>query len=507
MCCCAAAQIVARKDRVTQTLTRRDFLKVAGAGAAGMTLLGTAGCSSFARLPEEYLPKGGSRMNVVVVIIDTLRKDHVGAYGNDWIKTPNLDALGKESLRFTRPYPEAIPSIPARRGIHTGIRSWPFRGWHKWSEDDVALRGWQPIPRNQTTLAEILADEGFNNLFVTDTLHQFRPFYDMHRGFDVFHFIRGQERDLYRPQTPASRQKMDRVLIGGPSATHAEDIMLQYFANTMGREREEDWFAPQVFMKGMEFLEAARDDQPFFLVVDNYDPHEPWDPPEKYLSLYDVPYGEYGGSEPMTSSSGPSGWLTEEQLKRMRALYSAEVTMMDTWLGNFLNRVGELGLFENTLLLLLSDHGHAFGEHGFAGKVPAALYPELTDTVFFIRHPGGKGAGEVSDYYASTHDVAPTILGSLGIEVPSAMEGQDLSVILDGAQPAPREHFTAGYHDHVWARDESYAMFARDDGSEAKLFDLREDPNMDRDIAGSHPDVVKKMWNDYVLKDAGGRLR
>jgi arylsulfatase A-like enzyme len=282
--------------------------------------------------------------------------------------------------------------------------------------------------------------------------------------------------------------------------------MLQYFANTMGREREEDWFAPQVFMKGMEFLEAAREDEPFFLVVDNYDPHEPWDPPEKYVSLYDVPYGDYDGPEPMTSSSGPSDWLTDRQLKRMHALYSAEVTMMDTWLGNFLDKMGELKLFENTLLLLLSDHGHAFGEHGFAGKVPAALYPELTDITFFIRHPEAKGAGETSDYYASTHDVAPTVLGSIGIEPPSPMEGQDLSVLLDGKEPNPRPHFTAGYHDHVWARDESYAMFARSDGSEAKLFNLKEDPRMNKDIAGSNQDVVRRMYRGYVLKDAGGPL-
>ena len=226
-------------------------------------------------------------MNIVVVIIDSLRKDHVGAYGNGWIKTPNLDALAKESLRFTRPYPESLPTICARRAIHTGLRTFPFRNWQRWSEDDVALWGWQPIPRDQTTLAEILSDEGYQNLLVTDTLHQFRPFYDMHRGFEVFHFIRGQERDYYRPQTPASQKKMEDVLIGGPSAAHAEEIMRQYLANTMGRKGEEDYFAPQVFLKGMEFLEAGRGEQPFFLVVDNYDPHEPWDTPEKYISLYD----------------------------------------------------------------------------------------------------------------------------------------------------------------------------------------------------------------------------
>jgi arylsulfatase A-like enzyme len=488
---------------VEETLTRRDFLKVAGTGAAGIALLGSAGCSSLARLPKEYLPRGGSRMNVVVVIIDSLRKDHVGAYGNPWIKTPNLDALAKESLRFTRAHPESLPTICARRAIHTGLRTFPFRNWQRWCEDDVSLWGWQPIPRGQTTLAEILGDEGYNNLIVTDTLHQFRPFYDMHRGFDVFHFIRGQERDFYKPRTPASQKKMDNVLIGGPSADHAEDIMRQFLANTMGFSREEDYFAPQVFLKGMDFLEAGRGDQPFFLVVDNYDPHEPWYTPEKYISLYDE---GYSGPEPMTSSSGPSDWLTSRQLKRMHARYSAEVTMADRWLGHFLGRMEELNLFENTLLIVFSDHGHAFGEHGFAGKVPAAMYPELTDIIYFIRHPEGKGAGQASDYYASTHDLAPTVLGALGIEPPSPMEGQDLTVLLDGGEPEPRPYFTASYHDHVWARDDRYVLFTNHAKTDAKLFDVKEDPEMRRNVAGARPEVVRHMFDGYILKDAGGSL-
>jgi arylsulfatase A-like enzyme len=385
------------------------------------------------------------------------------------------------------------------------MRSWPFRGGEliNVNDDDVRLWGWEPIPEDQPTLTEILAERGFYNMFVTDTLHQFRPSYNFHRGFQVYEWIRGQERDLWKPRSKASSEKIDEVLIGGPSADHAKDIMLQYFANTMGREREEDWFAPQVFSKGMDYLRVP-DGQPFFLVVDAYDPHEPWDTPDEYISLYS---DGYDGPEPMIPSSGPSDWMTERQIERMRARYSAEVTMMDRWLGRFLDKLEELGVFEDTLLVLLSDHGHAFGEHGFAGKVPAALYPELTDITFMIRHPEGKMAGKTSDFFASTHDVAPTILGFLGIEPPAPMEGQDLTVLLDGGEPEqPREYFTAGYHDHAWARDGDHAMFARNDGSEAKLFDLSEDPNMDNDIGGANQDVVKRMWNDYVLKDAGGPL-
>src|SRR3712207_1350499 len=106
-----------------RTFTRSEFLKATGVGAAGATLLGASALSSGCS-PQ---PNESDGTNVVLVIIDSLRKDHVGAYGNDWIQTPNLDALAKDSLRFSRSYPESLPTICARRAIHTGTRTWPFR--------------------------------------------------------------------------------------------------------------------------------------------------------------------------------------------------------------------------------------------------------------------------------------------------------------------------------------------------------------------------------------------
>lgn len=443
-------------------------------------------------------------MNIVLVLVDSLRKDHVAAYGNDWIQTPNIDALAGESLRFTRAYPESMPSIPTRRGIHTGLRTFPFRGWERTSEYDVGLWGWQPIPEDQVTIAEMLKEQGYQTLFVTDTLHQFRASYNFQRGFDVFHFVRGQERDLFRPAALVKPEELERALIGGPNEEHAREIVHQYFANIAGRQREEDWFTPQVFTKAMEFLEAGKNQQPFFMVVDNYDPHEPWDPPEKYVSLYDE---GYDGPEPLIASSGDSGWLTDRQLKRMRALYSGEVTMMDQWLGNFLDKMADLNLMENTLLLFVSDHGHAFGEHGVAGKVPSAMYPEIMDVPFLIRHPEGKGAGTTSDYFASTHDIATTVLAAVGVEPAQPTEGQNLTVLLGGGQPTQeRPHFTSSYHDHVWARDEDYVMISRNDGGQARLYDLRNDPDQKNNIAWRNSDVVRRMFEEYVLKDAGGPL-
>ena len=491
-----------------RTLTRREFLALAGAGTLGASLLGT-GCDVTERLPNlpGRPPSGDGSTNVVMVILDSLRKDHIGAYGNNWIKTPNLDALAGESLYFTQAYPESAPTICARRAIHTGLRTWPFRDWEPPKGDDIILQGWQPIPEGQSHLAEILKENGYTTMFETDNMHQFKPSYNFQRGFDVFDFIRGQTTDNYKPMWTFPPERVNNALLKGnvPAMTFQ---MRQYWANAEGsnapeRKGEEDWFSPRVFTGAMELMEAAREKQPFFLVVDGYDPHEPWDTPDDYVSLYD---DAYGGEEPYSVIYGPSDYLTERELQRMRARYAAEVTMADRWLGNFLDKMDELGLSENTLLLVLSDHGVAHGEHGYTGKPSYALWPEVTDIPFIIRHPEGAGAGQTSDYYASTHDVAPTILGFLGIEPQKPMDGQDLSVLFEGGEPEERAHFTLGYNTHAWARDEDYVMFARNDGSDAKLYDLRTDPNMNTDIAGSNQDVINRMWTDYILADAGGPL-
>jgi arylsulfatase A-like enzyme len=278
----------------------------------------------------------------------------------------------------------------------------------------------------------------------------------------------------------------------------------QYLANTVGRKSEEDWFVPKVFLRAIELLEEDSRKEPFFMVVDCFDPHEPWDPPEKYVDLYDSE--SYEGPIPWFPEYREDDYLTNRQLKRMQALYSAEVTMADRWLGDFLEKAHDLGVMQNTLFVLISDHGIALGEHGITGKVPYALYPELTNITFFVRHPEGKLAGETSDYYASTHDVAPTVLGFLGIEPQKLMEGHDLSVLFKGEEPAERQHFTLGYHDYVWARDESYALIARNDGSETRLYDLTSDPGMNENLAEGHPEVTKSMFEGYVLEDADGPL-
>ncbi|HEV2744872.1 MAG TPA: sulfatase [Rubrobacter sp.] len=477
----------------TRGLTRRDFLRAVG---VGVPLLGAAGCGGFAgglsRLPEEYLPRGGpgtGGMNVILVILDSLRKDHVGAYGNDLIRTPVLDAVAREGLRFTRAHPEAMPTIPVRRAVHTGARTFPL---------GPPAYGWTSIPAGQTTLAEVLKSEGYGTFLVTDTYHQFSL--NFGRGFDAIRVIRGQESDPYRDPASVSEEEMHRRYLIQGEGKKAR----QYLANVQDREREEDWFAPKVFLNAMELLEEAhRGKEPFFMVVDSYDPHEPWDPPRKYADLYDE---GYEGKDPLNSNYGSDDYLTDRQLLRMRALYAGEVTMADRWLGEFLGKAHDTGVMERTLLVVVSDHGHAFGEHGVTGKPPYALWSEITDIVLLMRHPERKTAGQAPAHLASTHDVAPTILGALGIEPPSTMGGEDFSALFDGKDHEGRDYLTSGYKDHVWARDGRRVLFCRNDGSEPRLYDAQSDPRQERDLAGEEPDTVGRMFEDYVLKDAGGSL-
>jgi arylsulfatase A-like enzyme len=441
-------------------------------------------------------------MNVILVILDSLRKDHVGAYGNDQIKTPNLDALAKESVRFTRAYPESLPTLPARRAIHTGLRTWPFRNWDPPEGETFMPAGWQHIPEEQTTLSEILLESGFSTILLSDTQHLFKASMNFQRGFRVYDWIRGQEKDRYRPTLRVPEEQVEKMVVPGNSRSMVDKVR-QYLANTSNRETEGDWFAPQVFTMASEFVRAADRGQPFFLVVDCFDPHEPWDPPQEYVDLYDE---GYNGPDPTVPEYSDAGWIGERELERMRTLYSAEVTMTDRWLGHFLDELGSSGFAQDTLLVVLSDHGVALGEHNATGKPFWALWPELTDIPFFIRHPEGVGAGQTSNHYASTHDVAPTVLGFLGITPQDSMDGQDLSVLFGGTQPGVREHFTLGYDEYVWTRDDRYVMVSRNDGAQARLYDLTTDPGMNSNLAGERPDVVKQMFDGYVLKDAGGPL-
>ncbi|RJP18691.1 MAG: sulfatase [Candidatus Abyssobacteria bacterium SURF_5] len=444
-------------------------------------------------------------MNAILIILDTLRQDHVGCYGNNWIKTPHLDALARESVRFTNMYPESLPTLPCRRSIYTGRRVFPFVNHSPQKGDFVGLSpGWGPIEEDRETLAETLQMYRYRTCLISDVYHQFKPSKNFHRGFDQWTWIRGQESDSYLSGPLPSK---DLILHHTPEnilyAWQLEMALEKYLTNIQYRKREEDYFAPQVFGAAMDWLDANRDAKNFFLTIESFDPHEPWDPPLHYRRLYDdeeVP----GLREVIFSLYGSVNQLTARELKRMRANYAGEVTMVDLWLGKFIAKVRELRLLEKTLIVVVSDHGHCLGEHGIVSKQGYPMSREVADLVMMIRYPDGTAGGRVCNALCYQHDIPATILKALDLSPPDEMEGKDLRpAIVEGKQLY--DHATTGWGPFVMVRDHDYWYNAYLWGERPMLFDLRADPHLANNLADRKKDVVKRM-SERALEDAGGMI-
>jgi len=441
-------------------------------------------------------------MNVVLIIIDTLRQDYVGCYGNKWIKTPYLDSLAKESVLFTRAYPDSLPTLQVRRALHTGCRVFPFESHKTYKGDFVGAPGWGPILEEQTTLAEILKRQGFRTAFVTDTYHQFKPSKNFHRGFDEWIWIRGQETDPYRSGPSPS---IEEILSHIPENLRTERFInfhRKYLTNVAERKCEEDYFPARVFRAGAKWLERNQDAEKFFLLLDSFDPHEPWDPPISYRKLYD---SEDDTIDLLASLYGKADQLTPRQLKRLRANYAGEVTLVDHWLGYFLEKMRNLKLMENTLIAVISDHGHCIGEHNLIGKQGHPMSREIADLVLMVRHPKGEGKGTICESLVYNFDLPPTILARLGIEPDKPMEGKDIWLLALGKKDEIYDHITCGWGPFVMVRDKDHWYNAYIWGESATLYDLKSDPQLKKNIAKEHPGICEEM-RKLAIADAGGEI-
>jgi arylsulfatase A-like enzyme len=308
-------------------VTRRRFVQ-ASAGAAVTAALDPA---AFARTPDGP--------NVVLFVVDTLRADAV--YEN-WVRTPNIDALRRRGLSFTNVYPEAMPTVPARNSIFAGRRMFPFRDWHEW-QGLIGSPGWEPLTHVDASLTGAFRRGGYYTAYVTDN-----PFFGFAAPFgavrgSVHSFIRtGGQIGGSRPVSSVPKEVLNHWLHHSIDPEKRKRIGL-YLANSRVWESPDNSYAARVFKNAIEELNvAAAHRAPFFMVVDTYEPHEPWTPPKRFLDMYGDP--SYHDREPaMPMYARTDSWLGRREqhrvLRRLRDLYAAEVTMTDFWLGNFLNRL------------------------------------------------------------------------------------------------------------------------------------------------------------------------
>jgi arylsulfatase A-like enzyme len=476
-------------------LTRRRFLTASAAAAAGAGLTDAGALAARADRP-----------NVLLIVIDSLRTDFVGAYGSR-VRTPNIDSLARDGLRFTRAYPEAMPTVPARNSILSGRRIFPFRGWRD-LPGLISQPGWSPLRDVDGALPALLRRAGWWTAYVTDNpfLGYARPYAPLRGSFHRFVRTGGQVGGG-RPVSSVPDDVLRHWLHPAIRRSKRERVGL-YMANSRYWDDERRSFAARVFTNAVAVLEEAARRRPFALMVDTYEPHEPWTPPPRFLRMYGDP-GWRGPEPAMPHYSRTANWLSPGErgpvLRRLRDLYAAEVTMTDRWLGVLLERLHDLGLADDTVVVLVSDHGILLGEHGWTGKISTALYPALIRVPLIVVDPRrGRRAG-VSDWFASTHDIAPTVLSMAGLRVPERMEGVDLSRPLRGRRLPKRPYAFGGYSDEFYVRTDRWAMWGDNRPGRFHLFDLKRDPGEFHDLAGRHPGLVRELYG-VVRERAGGAL-
>ena len=349
-------------------------------------------------------------MNVIWIVSDSFRRDHLGAYGSEVIRTPALDSLAEKSVRFDRHYAAAFPTMPTRADHFTGRWTMSFMGWEPF-DDDVA------------TVAQLLADEGIHTAAVVDTPFYWRHGFNYDRGFQTFFTIQGQEGSNTRVQATGHHESRDVVAWW---------------------RKESDRNVARTMTRAGEWLERHYKEQ-FFLYVDTWDPHEPWDAPAYYTEQYMPDYDGEIVQPPYARWQDVPG-LDEAKVRKALATYRGEVSMVDTWIGNLLRKVENMGLMEDTAVIFTSDHGCYFGEHdGLFGKMSFAkredgrlyrfgdpdskwshspLYEELV-TLPLLLHVPGTAPGAYPGQ-SSAIDVMPTVLDLFDQDAPLWVQGRSL---------------------------------------------------------------------------------
>jgi arylsulfatase A-like enzyme len=420
-------------------------------------------------------------VNIIVIMADSLRPDHLGCYGNPWIETPTLDRLARESAVFERAYPEGLPTLPVRAALFTGRYTFPRFGWG-------------PIRGRAPRLAEALRDRGYRTALITDTYHLWTVGKNYQRGFQTFRRIRGQEGDPWITD-PSVAVDPSRHSTGFPHSPRQAAIFEQYLRNVADRQGESDYFVAQVVDAGIRWLERHRRERRLFLWLDCFDPHEPWDPPPPYDRIYDP---DYRGQVITFPDVGPAQLLTERELRHVRALYAGEVTFVDKHLGRFLAALRDLGLLDSSLLVFLSDHGEPLGERGWVRKAVQWAPEELIRIPLMIRHPHGVGAGKRLRALVQTHDLMPTLLRLARARVPAGVEGADLWPLVTGRLRRVRaEAYLGWYGGTVCVRGPrwKYVRYigARTEGKQDELFDMVEDPGEKHNRLAEYPHRAADM--------------
>jgi arylsulfatase A-like enzyme len=437
-----------------------DRARIAGVVA----LLSLAGCGGGGGARD------GKPRNAILISIDTLRPDHLGSYGYARETSPTLDRIAAEGVRFedvTAPSPWTLPS-------HASMLTGLYPSHHGVKTHETRLS------QDVVTLAEEFRDAGYATFAVVNTHNVGAPQFQLSQGFADEHFS-------YIIETE-------------------EDVAsLKLRTHNSGE---------QIVATAKELLRSREDDEPFFLFLHFYDVHTDFTPKDEYRERFVSPYSGRltGSTTQLVTVRNAEERLSDADVRWLREMYDAEIRQLDDLLGRFLGWLDDEDLLDETLLVVTSDHGEEFQEHGSVlhGRTH---YQEVARVPLLIQGPSIP-AGKVVATPVHGVDVTPTILGIMGIPSRQERDGIDLSPAWSGGALPERTFFAEADHNNKvegafvsdikkMARRGATKLLLDTHSGAIELYDLAADPLEQRDVAAANAALVEALGAELERFRAG----
>lgn len=452
------------------------------------------------------------RPNILILMTDQQRADCLSAVGHPQLRTPNMDRIAESGVLFTQAATVSPVCMPARASFANSLfphnhGMWRNRGCMQ-PEDDTFFQHLQGAGYCTALI-------GKSHYYAHGKGHMadYLP-YMYARGLEYVHEVTGplatrvmrshmsdylEEHGLYKAfktdYAERGKHRGENPFLVRPSPLPAEHFLDSY----VGRRAE-------------EYLSEYADPRPFCLFVGFPGPHEPWDAPGEYASMYD-PEGAPEPIPPVDPNSLPEsiqdmsdfqtmGSFSEENARRVRANYYGKISLIDHWVGRILDTCKERGLLDNTITVFWSDHGDMLGDHGRVFK--CTFHESSMRVPLIVGWPGSLPEGTTSDALAQTVDVYSTLMELLGLEVPERCQGRSLVPVLSGSETNVREYqlseisYSGEKRLCLRTRGKKYAI--RQNGDGFMLFDLGEDPEERENLMGEDADLEDGMRQMLLRK-------
>lgn len=432
------------------SLSSRSFVNRSILLVAGLVSLGAA-CKRPGQTARPDLPP------VILISIDTLRRDHLPLYGYRRNTAPNLQGFGREAVVFEENIAAATNTAPAHASMLSGL----YPAGHGVLHNAYKIRDSVPV------LAEILGDAGYETAaFVS--------------GFTLNGDITGLDRGFDRYDDAGLRR---------------------------GERRAE-----KTIQAAQRWLQAYADDDPFFLFVHLFDPHFPYRASHRHAKLF-LPSGKtsFTFDEAADLDRMRSGKARPGELEEYVSRYDGEIHYADHWLGRLLQTLRDRKLYDRSLIIFTADHGETLDERPFVFDHGGRVYDEQIRVPLAIRFPSGRYGGRRIPGGVHQVDLLPTVLEHLAIPAPPTHGQSQLAAIRGEAAVIPRPLFSLarpaparvpklenriikeGVVTSIRFQDLKLISYPTASGEIYELFNLREDPGEQQNIAGAHPELVSEL--------------